>query len=150
MNNINGKIVILELIPTNLKNKNGSIIQLSALKLDNLKLLDRFDYRINDDYLPIKEMKEWINYDNDSFIYVNSEDEILSNFKDFCDNCDLYIIDNNYTKDFIKYLNNNIYNILDYLNLEYSDDIIDIIMEKYNIQPTNHIVDILYEALMLK
>ena len=150
MNNINGKIVILELIPTNLKNKNGSIIQLSALKLDNLKLLDRFDYRINDDYLPIKEMKEWINYDNDSFIYVNSEDEILSNFKDFCDNCDLYNIDNKYIKDFIKYLNNNIYNILDYLNLEYSDDIIDIIMEKYNIQPTNHIVDILYEALMLK
>ena len=143
------KIIILELIPTNLKQKNGSIIQLSALKLDNLKLLDRFDYRINDEYLPIIEMKEWINYDNDQFKYVNSEEEILNEFKSFCEDYDLYIIDNNYTKDYIEYLDNKIYNILDNLNLEYSDDVINIIMDKYNIQPTNHIVDILYEALMI-
>ena len=74
MNTLNNKkIVILELIPTNLKSKNGVIIQLSALKIDSLKLIDRFDYRLTDEALPIIEMKEWINYDNNSFKYVKSD-----------------------------------------------------------------------------
>ena len=151
MNTLNNKkIVILELIPTNLKSKNGVIIQLSALKIDGLKLIDRFDYRLTDEALPIIEMKEWINYDNNSFKYVKSDKEILDNFKTFCSDYDLVIIDNGYTKEYLEYLDNNILNILDYLNIEYSDDIIDKIMDKYNIEPTNHIVDILYEAIMME
>lgn len=151
MNTLNNKkIVILELIPTNLKSKNGVIIQLSALKIDGLKLIDRFDYRLTDEALPIIEMKEWINYDNDSFKYVKSDKEILDSFKTFCSDYDLVIIDNGYTKEYLEYLDNNILNILDYLNIEYSDDIIDKIMDKYNIEPTNHIVDILYEAIMME
>lgn len=146
----NKKIVILELIPTNLKSKNGVIIQLSALKIDGLKLIDRFDYRLTDEALPIIEMKEWINYDNNSFKYVKSDKEILDSFKTFCSDYDLVIIDNGYTKEYLEYLDNNILNILDYLNIEYSDDIIDKIMDKYNIEPTNHIVDILYEAIMME
>lgn len=151
MNTLNNKkIVILELIPTNLKSKNGVIIQLSALKIDGLKLIDRFDYRLTDEALPIIEMKEWINYDNNSFKYVKSDKEILDSFKTFCSDYDLVIIDNGYTKEYLEYLDNNILNILDYLNIEYSDDIIDKIMDKYNIEPTNHIVDILYEAIMME
>ena len=41
------KYIILELIPT--KSIGGDIIQLSALKIDDLKLIDRFDYRLNED-----------------------------------------------------------------------------------------------------
>lgn len=144
------KIVILELIPTNLKHKNGNIIQLSALKIDSLKLIDRFDYRLKDESLPIIEMKEWINYDNDSFIYVDSDKEILNKFKEFSKDYNLVIIDNDYTKEYLEELDNKILNVLDYLNIDYSDNVIDIIMNKYKLEPSNHIVDLLYEALMME
>ena len=62
MNIKKDKYIILELIPTNFKSKNGTIIQLSALKIKGLKLIDRFDYRLCDDALPIIEMKSIINY----------------------------------------------------------------------------------------
>ena len=65
--------IILEIIPTSSNPSSGSIIQLSALKLKGLTLLDRFDYRLNDEFLPIKEMKSWIDYDKDSFTYVDSD-----------------------------------------------------------------------------
>ena len=38
--------------------------------------------------------------------------------------------------------------IYKYLDLEYSEDIFEIIMKKYNLEPTNHLVDILYEAII--
>lgn len=150
MNIKKDKYVILELIPTGYKSKNGSIIQLSALKIEGLKLLDRFDYRIIDDKLPIPEMKSWINYDNEYFKYVNSEEEILDSFKSFSENLPLLIIDNTYTKDFINHMDNDIYSILDYLNLTYNDYVIDEIIGKYNLENSNHIVDLLYEALMME
>ena len=61
--------IILELIPT--ATKNGDIIQLSALKINDLKLIDRFDYRLVDDKIPLTELKEMISYDKESFIYKN-------------------------------------------------------------------------------
>ena len=150
MNIKDNKYIIMELIPTNIKSNNGIVIQLSALKIDGLKLLERFDYRLNDEYLPIPKIKEWINYDNHLFKYVNSDTEIFNNFKDFIEDYPILIIDNEYTKDYINIYDNDIYNILDYLGLNYSDNVITEIMDKYNIEPTNHIVDILYEALMMK
>ena len=74
---MNKEYIILELIPTASNPSKGSIIQLSALKIKDLTLLDRFDYRLNDDKLPIKEMKSWIDYDRDSFNYVDSDKNIL-------------------------------------------------------------------------
>lgn len=145
-----GKYIILEIIPTNYKNKNGTIIQLSALKIDSLKLLDRFDYRLCDESLPIKEMKSWIDYDKEYFTYVDSEDDILKAFSNFIDDYPLLIINNGYTKDFLNKLPNDIYSILDYLNIQYSDQVIDEIMNKYNLQPSNHVVDLLYEALLME
>ena len=144
------KIIIMELIPTNLKSNNGVVIQLSALKLDGLKLLERFDYRLKEEALPIPEMKDWINYDNESFNYVDSEKEIFENFDKFIEDIPILIIDNEYTKDYIKHYNNEIHDILKFLNYNYTDDVISNIMNKYNIEPTDHIVDILYEALMME
>lgn len=144
------KIIILELIPTNLKNNNGIIIQLSALKLDGLKLIERFDYRLKDDKLPLSQLKDMINYDNDQFTYVDNDSIILDKFKNFAKDYNILILDNIYTKDYIDHLDNNIDYILKYLNLEYDKDIIDTIINKYNLVNSNHIVDLLYEALMME
>ena len=53
---MNNKYIIVELIPTATDPSRGDIIQLSALKIDNLNLVDRFDYRIND--CPYYQMSE--------------------------------------------------------------------------------------------
>ncbi len=140
--------IILEIIPTSSNPKNGTIIQLSALKIKGLKLLDRFDYRLKDDYLPIKEMKSWINYDNEAFNYVESDKCILEDFSKWSNNLPILIIDNLYTPLYLKNLNNEIEFIYEYLDMEYSTDIIDIIINKYHLEPSNYIVDLLYEALI--
>lgn len=150
MNIKTDKFIILEIIPTNIKSKNGVIIQLSALKIDGLKLLDRFDYRLEDNSLPIIEMKSWIDYDSDSFNYVKTEKEILDKFELFTENLPILILDNIYTKEFFDNFKNSFYFITNYLELEYSEEIIEEIIKKYNLQPSNHIVDLLYEALMMK
>jgi len=38
------KYIILEIVPTAVDPKKGDIAQLSALKIDGIKLVDRFDY----------------------------------------------------------------------------------------------------------
>lgn len=150
MNIKEDKIILLELIPTNYKNNNGIIIQLSALKLNGLKLIERFDYRLKDEYLPLNQLKEMINYDNDQFTYVDSDIIILDKLKEFVEDYNILILDNLYTKDYIAYLNNNIDYVYNYLNLDYSPDIINQIISKYNLSLSNHIVDLLYEALMME
>ena len=42
------KYIIVEIIPTRSNSKDGFIAQISALKLEGLKLIDRFDYRVTD------------------------------------------------------------------------------------------------------
>lgn len=144
------KYIILEIIPTNLKERDGIIIQLSALKIDSLNLLGRFDYRLKEEALPIIEMKSWIEYDKNSFTYVDSEKEILAHFKEFAEDLPILILDNIYTPAFIKELGNKQEQILDYLNLQYCETIIDDIITKYRLEPSEHIVDLLYEALMME
>ena len=51
MNLEKDQYIIVEVIPTHSKAEKGTIAQLSALKLEGLKLLDRFDYRLKDDSL---------------------------------------------------------------------------------------------------
>lgn len=148
MNIKNDKYIILEIIPTSSNPNNGTIIQLSALKIEGLKLLDRFDYRITNEYLPIKEMKSWIDYDNEQFIYVKSDKEILNNFKRWSEEIPILIIDNVYTENYLKEIENKTDYIYNYLDLEYNDTLIDKIINKYKLQPSNHIVDLLYEALI--
>ena len=73
------KYIILELIPT--KSIGGDIIQLSALKIDDLKLIDRFDYRLNEDKITIPDLINIISYDKDKFIYKDSTKEIINEYK---------------------------------------------------------------------
>lgn len=141
------KYIIVELIPTTSKKETGDIIQLSALKIDNLSLIDRFDYRLNEDKIYFKKLLELIDYDKELFVYKNTTDEILNDFKEWCENYKILIIDNEYTKSYLKEFENK-ESIFDYLNMKYNDNIIDEIIEKYNLENSNYIVDLLYEALI--
>lgn len=142
------KYIIMELIPTSLKPEKGLVIQLSALKLDGLKLIDRFDYRLNEDSNPYQAMKDMFSYDKESFTYKNSKEEILEDFKKWTDGLPILILDNLYTEAYLSTFDNKIESILKYLNEEYSDDIVDKLIMKYELEPSNYIVDLLYESLI--
>lgn len=141
------KYIIVELIPTTSKKETGDIIQLSALKIDNLNLIDRFDYRLNEDKIYFKKLLELIDYDKESFIYKDTTEEILHDFKNWCESYKILIIDNEYTKSYLKEFENK-ESIFKYLNMEYNDNIIDEIIKKYRLENSNYIVDLLYEALI--
>ena len=66
---------------TSSDSKKGIIAQLSALKLDGIKLIDRFDYRIDEKLVNNKDDRKMISYDKDNFIYTDNPDLILSEFK---------------------------------------------------------------------
>ena len=144
----NTKYIVLELIPTSLNPEKGLIIQLSALKLDGLKLLDRFDYRLKEELNPYPQMVEMFSYDKDSFTYKDTKEEILNDFTKWTEDLPLLILDNQYTSKYLASLNNEQESILKYLNEEYQDDVIEKIINKYNLEPSNYIVDLLYEALI--
>lgn len=144
----NKKYIILEIIPSAVKN--GDIVQLSALKLNELALVDRFDYRLSDDKIDNEYIKNMVCYDKDSFQYKNTTDEIISDFKKWIKDYDLLIIDNLYTRNYLEKIDNKKESILKYLNLDYSDDVIDKLIDKYKLEKSNYIVDLLYEALIFE
>lgn len=140
--------IILEIIPDRLKN--GNIIQLEALRIKDLKLVDRLDIRLNEDLIPLDSLKEIVSYDKDKFIYKDTKEEIISEFKNFIEDIPLLILNNEYTNNYLEEIDNEKIDITNLLNMEYSDDLIDKIIEKYKLQPSNYIVDLLYEALMFE
>ena len=144
------KYVILEIIPTAVDPKKGEIAQLSALKLNGLNLIDRFDYILNDDKIKIEDIKNMISYDKDSFNYVDSKEEILTNFQNFIEDYDLLIIDNEYTANYLEDIENKKESIFKYLKMDFSDDVIEEVIDKYKLEPSNYIVDLLYEALIFE
>lgn len=150
MNLLNSKYIIVEIIPTAATPKKGEIIQISALKLNGLTLLDRFDYRLDDASLPIPEMLSWISYDKDLFTYRNKSSVILKEFKTWSEKLPILILDETYTKAYLEKLGNELIPILSFLEEEYSNDIIDKLATKYNLEPSNYIVDLLYESLIQK
>ena len=139
--------IILEIIPSTSKRETGNILQIQALKLNDLKLLDRFDYRLD---IPINnpDLLNMISYDKEKFTYVKDEKKLIEAFKNFIKDLPLLIIDNSYTLDYLKEFDNSKESIFKYLNLEYSLDIFDKIITKYNLEPSNNLVDLLYEALI--
>lgn len=145
---MNKKYIILEIIPTSSNPKFGDVVQLSALKIDNLKLIDRFDYRLVEDNIPFSEMREMISYDKDKFEYRNSTSEIMYEFKEWIEDFQLLILDNSYTRAYLDDFSNEKKDISSYFDMTYNDEIIDDIIEKYNLEPSNYIVDLLYEALI--
>lgn len=144
----NGQYIILEIIPTTRNIETGDIAQISALKLDGLTLLDRFDYRLDEDKINNPFVLQMINYDKDKFNYVSSTKKIIDKFKDFSRDLDFLIIDSDYTLNYLKEFENNKESIFNYLNLKYHDEVMAEVIEKYNLEPSNYIVDLLYEALI--
>ncbi len=148
MDLLNEKYVILEIIPTGIDKDHGEIVQLSALKLDGLKLIDRFDYRLNEEKVPIQEFIDMCSYDKDSFNYVDNTDLILDKFKEFVGNLPLLIIDNSYTRNFLNIFDNNKECVFNYMDINNNDDSIQEMINKYKLEESNYIVDLIYEALI--
>lgn len=144
------KYIILELIPTTPNRETGKIVQLSALKLNGFVLEERFDYRLESSKINNKDLIGMISYDSESFKYVADDKEIIDDFKKWIEDYDLLIIDNLYTKSYLGEIENKKESIFKYLDMEYSDDVIDKVIDKYKLEESNYIVDLLYEALIFE
>lgn len=150
MNLHKDKYIIVEIIPTSSDNENGFIAQISALKLDGIELLDRFDYRVKDELIENDQLRDIIAYDKEMFTYVDNIYFIIEKFKQWAEDYPMLIIEDKYTPKYLDELNNKKELIYPYLNMEYSLDVFNKIMDKYKIEPTNHLVDILYEAIIFE
>lgn len=144
----NKKYIIVEIIPTYSTSDKGFIAQISALKLDGIKLLDRFDYRINKDLIENDYVKSMLNYDNDSFTYLDNKEEIKDKFKEWIEELPLLLLDNTYTLDYFKDIENNKELVYDYLDMEYNNEVFNNLLTKYNLEPSDHLVDLVYEAII--
>ena len=143
------EFIILEIIPTHSKKELGKIIQLQALKIKDMNLIDRFDYRLNEDKITNKDLVNLISYDKDYFKYVNDDKKILKEFSKWSKKLPLLILDNSYTNDYLSGLKNKKESICNYLDTVYSDDLISELIKKYKLEPSNHIVDLLYESMII-
>lgn len=148
MNLEKDKYIIVEVIPTHSKADKGTIAQISALKLEGLKLLDCFDYRVKDELIENKDLREMLQYDKKNFTYVDNPYFIIEKFKSWTKNLPILILEESYTLDYLKDLKNKKELIYPYLNMEHSYDVFNKIMKKYNLEPSNHLVDLLYEAII--
>lgn len=148
MDILNKKYIILEIIPS--KIKDGDIIQLSALKIDGLKLIDRFDYRLSLNKIDNPYLLKIIDYDKDSFKYMDLSSDIIKCFKEWIGDYDIYIMDDDYTKNYLGDINNNILSICDLLGIKYSLNFINDVIDKYKLENSNYIVDLLYEAIIFE
>ena len=144
------KYIIVEIIPDHSNSDLGKICQIQALKLDGLNLIDRFDYRLNKDKIDNIAILKAIDYDNDNFKYTFDSDTILNDFKIWCEDYDLLLIEPNYTYDYLKDINNHKELVYPYLNMKHSYSIFDEMIDKYHLEPSNHLVDLIYEAIILE
>lgn len=144
------KYIIVELIPSHSDYRKGDVVQLSALKLYGLQLIDRFDYRLDEKLIENKDLLNLISYDKDSFKYTSDKTLIMKEFKKWSEKIPLLIIDNDYTKDYLSKLENNKESIFNYLGMTISNDVFDKIMNKYHLEPSDHLVDLLYESLIME
>ena len=137
--------IIVEIIPN--KIINGDIIQLQALKIKNQKIMDRMDYRLNYELINNPDLIDMISYDKDMFIYTKKKDLIINEFKKFVEDMDIFIIDNNYTRNYLKNIKNNLVSVFDYLDISNNNESFNELMKKYQLENSNHFVDLLYEAI---
>lgn len=143
------KYIIVEIIPDHSNPDIGKICQLQALKIDELNLIDRFDYRLDSSKIDNIAIKKAINYDNDMFSYVFDSNTILDDFKTWIEDYPLILIEDDYTSNYLKSITNKKELVYPYLNLEHSYDIFDKIITKYNLEPSSHLVDLIYEAIIM-
>lgn len=144
------KYIIVEVIPTNRDKDKGFIAQISALKLEGLKLLDRFDYRVKDELIDNDDLKRIINYDKHMFTYSDNIYFIPEKFKQFVEDLPLIVFENDYTLNYLDYLDNKKELIYPYLNMEYNINVFDDLMKKYGLEKSNHLVDLIYESIIFE
>ena len=140
------KYVIMEIIPTKLKD--GNVVELTALKIDNLKLVDRFNYRLNKDKVEIKEFLEMCSYDDNDFNYLDDSKEIIAKFKNWVEDLPIMMIDNTYTCNYLEDFDNKMELIFPYLDLEFDGEVIQKMIDKYKLEASNYMVDLVYEAII--
>ncbi len=138
--------IILEIIPTSSNKENGFIAQIQALKVNDEKIIDRLDLRVKEELLDNKDLLNMISYDKEMFTYVD-KDKMLESLINFVNNDLLMIVDNTYTLSYLDIPNKKEL-VFDYLNLDYSFDVFNKLMDKYKLVPSNHLVDLVYEALI--
>ena len=137
--------VIVEIIPTTRNPITGDIAQLSAIKKG--KRTKKLNLRLNKDKINIPDILRITNYDNDKFEYLETTNEIMNKFIKFIEDYDLIIIPNDYTKEYLSNIKNNKISISDKLGIDYSELLIDDIINKYNLEYSNDIVGILNDAI---
>ena len=140
--------IILEIIPTGISKEKGDIVELTALRIKDLKLVDRFNYRLNKDKVLIKEFLEMCNYDNDEFTYLDNSNDILDKLKEFVGDLPLILIDNTYTLNFLEAFSNKKELVYPYLEIEHNDLSIQNMIDKYKLEASNYLVDLVYEAII--
>lgn len=142
--------IILELIPTSSNPIRGEVVQLSAIKIEDYKLIDRFDYRLNPDKIALKDLVQLTSYDKSDFVYKQTSAEIMKDFNLWANNAELLILQDAFTQNYLTHYN--ITNpqswVLQKLNLSHHDLVFEEILQKYNLAPSNYLVDILFEALI--
>lgn len=148
MNLQKDKYIIVEVIPTRSSSKDGIIAQISALKLNGIKLEDRFDYRVEDKLIDNEDILRMVQYDKNMFTYVDNKYFIIEKFKHWAKNYPLLIIEETYTLDYLRELKNQKELIFKYLGVEYEPHVFEKLISKYNLQPSNHLVDLLYESII--
>ena len=139
--------IILEIIPTNSNKDYGFIAQIQALKINSDKIIARLDIRVKDDLITNPDLLKMISYDKEMFDYLD-KDIMLERLIDFINDDLLLIIDNTYTLHYLEDIHNKKELVFDYLDMDYSINIFDKLMDKYKLVPSNHLVDLIYEALM--
>ena len=142
------KYIILEIIPTGPSKDKGDIVELTALKLDGIKLVDRFNYRLNKDKVTIKEFLEMCSYDDDKFTYLDDTNEILDKLKEFVEDLPLILIDNTYTLNYLEDFSNNKEVIYPYLDIKHDNEAIQAMIDKYKLEESNYLIDLVYEAII--
>ena len=142
------KYIIVEVIPTHSDNEKGFIAQISALKLDGIKLEDRFDYRVDDKFIENDYLRELIQYDKKQFTYVNNIYFIIEKFKQWAKDYPLLLLEEEYTKKYLSEMDNHKELVYPYFDLEFDNEIFNKIIDKYHLQHTEHLVDLVYEAII--
>ena len=137
--------VIVEVIPT--KAKDGDIVELTALRINGLKLIDRFNYRLNKSKVEIPEFLEMCSYDDDKFEYCDNTKDIVDSFKKWVGDLPLVVIDNTYTSNYLDF-SNKLELVFPHLELEVDGEVIQNMINKYKLEESNYIVDLVYEAII--
>lgn len=142
------KYIIVEIIPTTRQKETGEIIQISALKINGLQLVDRFDYRLKKEKIENPAFLKLISYDEESFTYLKTTEDLLNTFDKWSENLPLLFLNNGYTNSYLKDVSNEKIDICSLFHMEYSDDFITKLIQKYHLEESNYIVDLLYESIL--